>query len=404
MVQYDKVVLNKLLDSYESSLLSTGKNERTIHIEFKFMKKYIPAYFDESSGDYERIHMFMQQLEDGGLIKIVWKDNKKGHIISKVQLNIEQLDTAYAYVKRISKADLVTANVELLEKILEQTDSGIIGKYANYLLECLKENTSVKEFIELDNIEETKKIFQAIEAIERNQQQLYIREFSIRTFQDSKVFEKIVKKVHRISQRFDAEHTGSELSDWLSEYNIYHTPNFVYLKGNGTIGIGNTQIELDFLEQGLGISGEDIEGIQILRTENVKKIITIENLTTYFRWKEENGLIIYLGGYHNQVRRNLLKKIHATYQEAEYYHFGDIDAGGFEIYRDLCHKTNIPFEMYHMNLETLQKYEMYGKKLTENDRKRLKELQNQEKLSKIVRYMLERDVKLEQECIELEKE
>lgn len=403
MVPYDKVVLNKLLDSYESSLLSTGQNERTIHIEFRFIKKYIPAYFDESSKEYENIHMFMQQLEDKNLIKILWKDNKKGHIISKVQLNIEQLENVYTYVKRISKTDLVTANIELLEGILEQTDSVIIKKYVSYLLECLKENKSVKEFIEIDNIEETKKIFQAIENIERNQQQLYIREFSIRTFQDSKVFEKMVRKVHRIFQRFGTEHTDSELSDWLSEYNIYHTPNFVYLKGSGMIAVGNTQIELAFLEQGMGISGEDIERIQILKTENVNKIITIENLTTYFRWKEENSLIIYLGGYHNQVRRNLLKKIYAIYPTADYYHFGDIDVGGFEIYRDLCDKTNIPFGMYYMNLETLQKYEMYGKTLTENDRKRLKELQNQERLSKIVSYMLEQDVKLEQECIELEK-
>ena len=103
------------------------------------------------------------------------------------------------------------------------------------------------------------------------------------------------------------------------------------------------------------------------------------------------------------------KKIFQTIEAIEcnqhdYYHFGDIDAGGFEIYRDLCEKTHILFKMYYMNLETLQKYEMYGKKLTENDRKRLRELQNQKSLSKIVSYMLERDVKLEQECIELEKE
>ena len=45
MVPYDKIVLNKLLDSYESSLLSTGKNERAIHIEWRFTKKNILVYF-----------------------------------------------------------------------------------------------------------------------------------------------------------------------------------------------------------------------------------------------------------------------------------------------------------------------------------------------------------------------
>ena len=54
-----------------------------------------------------------------------------------------------------------------------------------------------------------------------------------------------------------------------------------------------------------------------------------------------------------------------------------------------------------MNLETLRKYETYGKRLTDSDRKRLKEMMNQEDLREIVAYMLEHDVKLEQECIGL---
>lgn len=405
MVSYDKIVLNKLLDSYESSLLSAGKNERTIHIELRFIKKNIPAYFDESSEEFEHIHMYMQQLENQNLINIVWKDHKVGHIIQKVQLNVEQLDRAYTYVKRVSKSNLVMENVKLLNSISEDTDSVVVRKFAEYLLERLQENKSVKEFIELDNIAETKKIFRTIEAIENNGQQLYVREFSIRTFQDSKVFEKMVGKIHRIFERFDKNHISRELSDWLSEYQIYHTPNFVYLKGKAKISFGNKEIDLSFLEQGLGISGEDIERMEILKSEKVEKIITIENLTTYFRWKEEDSLMVYLGGYHNTQRRNLLNKIYKIYPEAVYYHFGDIDAGGFEIYRDLCEKTNIPFQMYQMDLETLQRYQMYGKNLTENDRKRLIEMEKKSEfdIKEIIAYMLKHDVKLEQECIETEK-
>ena len=78
-----------------------------------------------------------------------------------------------------------------------------------------------------------------------------------------------------------------------------------------------------------------------------------------------------------------------------------MDAGGFEIYRDLCEKTGIPFEMYHMNLDILREYEKYGKTLTDNDRKRLEAMQGQEDLQELIAYMLEHNVKLEQECIEI---
>lgn len=126
--------------------------------------------------------------------------------------------------------------------------------------------------------------------------------------------------------------------------------------------------------------------------ERVKRVITIENLTTYFRWQEEDGLLVYLGGYHNGVRRGLLREIYASFPEAVYYHFGDIDAGGFEMYRDLREKTGIPFRMYHMDLETLQKYEAYGKRLTENDRKRLLVMRGRAELTEIIDYMPEHEI------------
>ena len=80
MVQYDKMILNRLLDTYESSLLSTGENRRNIHIEFRFTKKALPAYFDESSSEYERIHFFMESLEEKQLIRICWQGGRKGQI------------------------------------------------------------------------------------------------------------------------------------------------------------------------------------------------------------------------------------------------------------------------------------------------------------------------------------
>lgn len=399
MVPYDKIILNKLLDSYESSLLSTGKNERTIHIEWRFTKKNLPAYFDESSEEYERIHILMQCLEENDLVKIIWKDKKKGHVIQKVQLNVENLDSAYKYVKRTPKTDLVSENKNMIAGILEDTDSLVIRRFINYLLERIKDNKSVKEFIVLNNITETRKIFQAMKAMESNKEPLYLREFSIRTFQDSKAFEQIMSKVYHIYCRFDECYQNGDMSEWLADYNIYQTPNYVYLKGNVCIRIENEEINLSLFKQGLGISGEDIEKIKIVETEKIKQVITIENLTTFFRWQEENSLIIYLGGYHNKIRRNLLNKIYQSYPYAGYYHFGDIDAGGFDIYYNLFERTGIPFQMYHMDLDTLQKYESYGKKLTELDKKRLQRMQGKEEIKEVIAYMLTQNIKLEQECI-----
>ena len=401
MVQYDKRVIIKLLDTYENSLLSIGKNKRNVKIEFRFTRTVLPEYFDESSFVYESIHIQMRNLEEEGLVKIVWKDQKVDYVIQKVQLNMDRLTQAYAFVRRTPKCNLEEANRTLLEEYCndETVENPITKEFARYLLERLNNHQSVKEYINLSKIEETRHLFEALSSVEKNRKPCYIREFSIEHFQDSKYFEQIKNQVVKIFRRIHLEYASMESAEILAEYGIYHTPNYVYLKGDMMIAIDGEPIKLRALNQGLGISGEDLWKVTFSDLSRIKQVITIENLTTFFRWQEPESLIIYLGGYHNGIRRTLLKKIYQELPRISYYHFGDIDAGGFSILKDLRNKTGIPFKMYRMDIETLKCYEKYGKALTESDRIRLKEMEKDEELQEVVLYMLLHNVKLEQECI-----
>lgn len=195
MVPYDKYIVNKLLDTYESSLLSTGENERTIHIEFRFTKAAIPAYFDESSQEYEKIHFLMETLEEKDLIQICWKGNKEGHIISKVRLNAESLKEAYAYVRRVPKSDMSSCHLQMLEEYIGQNTTPVCRAFAEYLLKRLTEHKSVKEYIQIEDAVSTQQLLNTIQAVEQNKTQLYIREFSMIHFQDSKAFEKMEGRV-----------------------------------------------------------------------------------------------------------------------------------------------------------------------------------------------------------------
>lgn len=401
MVQYDVWILNELLDRYEASLLSSGENQRTIHIEFPFQKSRLPAYFDESSSEYERIHVAMRGLEEKQLIGILWKGNREGHIISKVRLNIQQLGEAYAYVHRTPKRDLVSGNIRMLEEYLARGITPVCGTFVEYLLGRLRGKQPVKEYIRLEEKDETKQLLDTIQAIEANGLQLYLREFSMLQFQDSKAFGKLEGKVAHVFRRFKEGCGDMEADEILAEYGLYHTPNYVYVKGEAVIAIGKETIRLSALKQGIGISGDDIGRVRFPDTARIKKVVTIENLTTFFRWQEEESLMVYLGGYHNALRRSLLSEIYSCCPGAMYFHFGDMDAGGFEIYRDLKEKTGIPFEPYRMDLGTLKRYEHYGRPLTENDRKRLGHMADREEFGEVIAYMLQQGVKLEQECIGL---
>ena len=398
MVQYDRKVINQLLDTYENSLLSTGENKRTIQIEFRFTKTSIPAYFDESSSEYENIHISMKELERKKLIRIIWKDNKQDYLIHKVRLMTDHLEEAYQYVGRRPKRGLEEENVALLQKYLDE-EAPVTVAFVNYLLGRLRNHQSVKEYIDLEDRKETERFLRACVLVEQNREPRYLREFSITHFQDSKYFEQIESRIAKVFRHFSEEYGEMDSIDLLAEYGIYRTPNYVYFKGNAVISIGEATVDLSLLKQGIGISGEDFPRIRFSDLSRVKKVITIENLTSFFRYCEEDSLMIYLGGYHNRIRRTLLNMIYETIPYANYYHFGDMDAGGFSILMDLRKKTGIPFMSYHMDLDTLKEYRQYAKRLNESDRNRLEKIRIEKEFSEVIDFMLEENIKLEQECI-----
>lgn len=264
----------------------------------------------------------------------------------------------------------------------------------------------MKEFLDITDPGRTRKILKAVGELEKNREGCYIREFSIRHFGDSKTFQSLLGIVGKILRRFSEGWEDMELSGILAEYLVYQTPDYVYIKGEGRIAFDKDPgclVDLACLEQGIGLSGEDIGKVRIMGKAGTRKVLTIENLTTFFSWKEENCLMVYLGGYHNSVRRKLLEILYRELPDAEYLHFGDIDVGGFEIYRDLCRKTGIPFKTYHMGIEELERYRRFTQPLTDNDRKRLELLLEKAKKNgedtRVLQYMKETGRKLEQEAV-----
>lgn len=420
-MQYDQLLLKNLLDSYEKSLLSSGKNKVQIHVSMTFSRRNLPEYFDESSMVYEQIHVAAEDMERRGFLKIQWKNRKPGTIIEKVILKEEAVEEVYQYLHRTPKAvneELTRAVLREYDQKLKKTEEQtVIRAFLRYILECFQDGKSVKEYIDISEPAQTRELLDTLCAIEQNEKPVYIREFSIDHLGDSKKFENMIGLIGKILRRFGSGYEEMDVYEILSEYQIYHTPNYVYLKGCGCLvqkeqktekDIQRFQIDLAALQQGIGISGEDINTLALTGISKVKRIITIENLTTFYRWSEPESILIYLGGYHNQVRRRLLQMIYKQLPQAEYLHFGDIDVGGFEIYLDLCRKTNIPFQLYHMGIPELKKYEKYSKKLTENDNKRLDKMleklqENPEinscaQIAEVLKYIKITQLKLEQEC------
>lgn len=404
-MRYEERILQTLLDSYERSRLSRGENEVAVHIAFPITPKTMPIYFDENSLAYEEIHGTAGHLEEMGYTCSVWKGGKKNHILQKIVLCDEKVDEIYRHLGRVPEKQMQQAQLAVLQELETECSTPVARNFICWLMKRLEQGKTVKEYLNLDDTEGSRRLIRAIHRIETNQKEIYIREFSVQCFGDSKELEKKSDLIGKIFRRFSDDMEDMDKDVILAEYGIYRTPNYVYVKGSGRLRIGTPEaydIDLRSLRQGIGLSGEDLDGLEWKVDVSVKRIITIENLTTFFRWEEPDSVLIYLGGYHNAVRRKFLQKLYQVFPEAEYFHFGDIDVGGFEIYEDLCRRTGIPFTTYKMGISELEQYEQYTRELTENDRKRMDSLLNSEAYENvwpILRYMKEHGKKLEQESI-----
>ena len=255
--------------------------------------------------------------------------------------------------------------------------------------------------------DDARNIVLLLNCILKNQSEILERELSISVLSNSKTWEEKYKrkilKILRQSGHFDAllEQCDDEKEKnkiLLEECNIFSNPSYVHFKGNGKITFENGKCINVFSDIPLALSSTSISEIASLEIDD-SKIMTVENLTSFNRISDSETFFIFLSGYHNSAKQTFLKKIHKQNQNKEYYHFGDIDPDGFFILDNLRSKTQIDFTAYKMGIAELQKYSDFSKPLEQNDITKAKSLIANEKYAEVLRYMLQNNLKLEQEII-----
>lgn len=385
--EYEKAIINELLDKYERSRSFTGDNK----VNQKFVVKVgsmFPQYADHA---YFEVFQYVNEAIDIIVRKqLVSAKINKARVCSEVILNTAAIEHAYKYIGRTPKRYINDSILKLLEEYTNRNE--ILKRYCEAQVERVRSNRPIQYFS--GNIRELANILIAVDALFKVEEETYVRDFSVRIFKDSKTFEHISSKV--INLIFDYG-DFPEKNQVMESLNIVKNPTYVNFKGAGTIVISGQRIDLSALKSDIAVSSEmlaDIDRIDI--TGN--SVMTVENLTSFHTADSSDNFIIYLGGFHNRIRREFIKKIYRQNPEIEFYHFGDIDAGGFYILAHLRRQTGIDFMPYKMDLETLKKYRNYSKRLTLNDRERLERLQGSE-FNDVIQYMLEHDCKLEQEAI-----
>lgn len=391
-IQYK--ILNKLLDKYEDSVTFKGTNKQ--NQSFSVVPSVLfPKLNDLSdSKTFFAVREAICSLEDKKLITVKWRDEDKDYA-DKLFLNTENTNKVYDYIHRVPKADKNERLISIMEKY--STSCDILAQYCLKQIQNIKEGKSIEHIRFNDDFKKVEDVLKGIDALLKVEDETFIRNFSVRVYNDSKRFEAISSCMTSILYEYG---DFPDKDTVMQDLNIVPNPGHVYMKGQGTVFIKGQAIDFSSFEGDIGISSELLPCINKVEIRSTK-VVTIENKTTFSGFNEPDTFAIYLGGYHNQHRRNLLKKIYADNPDKEYLHFGDIDVGGFRILEHLRRKTGIPFKPYHMDAETLIKYEQYGRPLGKNEIKVLSTSYANGEFSEVVSLMLQKGIKLEQEAVAL---
>lgn len=396
--KYERKILTNFIKKYESSKSFIGSNKVKQNFKIK-IEKLFPNYMDDADYDtFVQVNDAIVHLERLEFIQAAYQGNNS--VVENICLKIESMDNIYSYMDIVPRKELQEKLQALLLPYSRHENE--LGEYTRIQLRRIEENKQVEYFT--GDYKELSHVLKASEFLIENQAETYKRDVSVRIFGDSKRLEEIQGKVQGLLYQYG---NYEEKEFILEECGVVNTPTYVILKGFGRLKFLAQEIDLSLLESDIGISTNTIKELQSICI-NGNKVITIENLTTFHDYRAKDEFVIYLGGFHNQVKTQFLKLLYEQNKDKKYVHFGDIDAGGFYIYKHLLKKTEIPFTLYKMNVTMLEEHKKYWKKISDNDRKRLKKLLEEvrnaslgDDYTEVIEYMLTHGCKLEQEVIML---
>ena len=399
-MNYEEKILTYLVDNYRKSKKDSGDNKTNRRTQVKPEKLY--KKYNANDGDFEeisRLNQAVESLSKQGFIRSV--KETFGTQIQCIFLVDECIQEAEQYLAE--KCGYVSKDMQI-DKLRK-----LVDKYKNASLICEKECdrllNNIAERKVPKNIDELDDVLKAVAFIENNKEELYMREMSVKVYGDSKYFENVtLQPVCSTLRKYSKlDFREGELHDEiLLFYHIAREPQKLCIKGKMIINISGKEIDISGFSEGIEFQASDLINIQSVKLM-APKFMTIENRTSYLRYNKDDVVVFYLGGYANRYQRDFIKMVYASNMDTCYFHFGDIDAGGFWIHHNLCEVTGVNFALFSMSVDELENREFVSclHELSSNDRARLQELMKSDVYEDVVQYMLCNNVKLEQEIISL---
>ena len=404
-------IINVLLDKYERSSLFTSGNQYPRRIMLNFYnggRCDFPLYDIEKSDQRISVNQAVIDLSKKELIYYEWMKGEYDHIIARVWLNTDNLSLAYQTAARNPKGDIIDKICMEIAGVQNQVKSSWAIRFLQDAHAAIVKKRSLVSAIP-GNAVERELLLKAILVIDRmSNTECLERVFSLQTFGNSKTFERVVKsRILSILRKYLEIDDDTANEDLLKQIGIVKYPEQFEFCGKLSVSLNSGVVDFSHLRSGGMIFSSDLSLGSISVDPSVESVITIENRANYIdyiqRTKTEKELIIYHGGQYSPRKRVFLQMTaNAAPKNCRWYHWSDIDYGGFIMLSRLRIEVNPDVIPYRMNSGELERYNNLTVPVNGAYIEKLKRLKLRPEISDCfdcIDYMVKKMMRLEQEAM-----
>jgi hypothetical protein len=413
-MDYKKYILNILLDKYEASVHFKEGRLSSRRIIMCFNDKDFPYYDIENYDSKSEIHYIIDLLENKGIVEVQWLKLQKNNIIEKIYLNTNYLNEAYIEAERKPKLEQLSELLDNVNNLRSEIRIDWICKFLDFVIEEIKIKKRQSKYIPRDRGQQ-ELLFLTLKGIQsKGTEEILERVFSRRYLSNSKNFENEVKsRLITIIKDFllkddDWENKEDLKEATLQEIGIVKSSEELLFCGPISIKLGDSILDFKPFIHGSSMNTNMIKEFCV-QTLNVNKVITIENKANYqiyIKRKPDRELVVYLGGFYSPIKKIFLEKIyqHSRINDCsiEFYHWGDIDYGGFKIFEKLQSQIIEGLRPLNMDIKTLNRYLEYSDSIDKDYKIMLSSLLENKKyivFHELIHEMIRMGIKLEQEAL-----
>lgn len=411
LTEGQKLLLNALIDKYERGTGYVQGKKPIQRIKLNLYNKGrsdFKAYDIEKSEIRSQYNTDVQKLKEDNIINFKWMTAEEGHIIAEVWLPFEQLEKAYQVLERKPKGDTVDEVLLMLLEAQERVTSPWLLIYLDDLIATISNKRSIGSLLPNDMQEIKDLLYALVMADHLHEEEMLERVFSVNCFGDSKRFESVIRsRFVRVLKKYIVDIDDDNDEEILRRVGIVKYPEQVDFCGEIKIKLPEGLVNFTPLKYGATINAKDIRMGKFSISNSVKRVLFIENRANFidyvFQHKRPEDFVVFHGGCYSPVKGLFFKKlVSGILPTTEFYHWGDIDYGGFSMLARLRRNIISSIKPYKMSEKELLKYNDYTVVFGESYLCKIEKLKSYDELQDCIsclNFMTTNRIKLEQEAM-----